>query len=204
MKAIFGASMLLMLCCGGGGQEQAQPVAPKSEPQQIAKSVLMVIAPKDFRDEEFKEPHDLFKESGVQVTVASTDTVPAEGMLGMVVTPDITLEQVYSDSFDALVVVGGSGCRMLWDNATLHEIINNFNVTGKTIAAICIAPVVLARAGILKDKKVTVYPTAKDEIGKCGAMYTASDVESCDNIITCSGPKAAKDFAEIILKALNK
>ncbi len=204
MKRTFGAAILLMLCCGGGGQEQAQPVVPESKQPQIAKAVLMVIAPKDFRDEEFKGPYDLFTNSGVHVTVASTDTTPAKGMLGMVVTPDITLGQADPDSFDALVVVGGTGCKILWDNANLHEIVQNFNAAGKTIAAICIAPVVLARAGVLKDKKATVYPSVKDDIEKCGATYTASDVEVCDNIVTSSGPKAAKDFADTILNALSE
>jgi len=164
----------------------------------------MVIAPKDFRDEEFKEPYDLFTNSGIKVIVASTDTVPAKGMLGMTVTPDILLDQVIPDSFDALVIVGGTGCKILWDNTTLHKIVQNFNDTKKTIAAICIAPVVLARAGILKDIKATVYPTAKDNIEKYDADYTDADVEVSGNIITGSNPKASKDFATTILNILKQ
>lgn len=201
MKKVFVLAILLTLCCGGG-QEQTQPVEP--ETPQIVKSVLMVIASENFRDEEFKEPYDLFTKSGIKITVASTDTTSAKGMLGMVVKPDITLDQVNPDSFDALVVVGGTGCQVLWDNATLHKIVQDLNDAKKTIAAICIAPVVLARAGILKDMKTTVYASAKEEIEKCGAIYTGSDVEKNDNIITGSGPKAAKDFATTILNTLNQ
>ncbi len=204
MRKVFALTVLLSLCCGGGGEEPTQPSAPETEMPQIAKSVLMVIAMKDFRDEEFKEPYDLFTKSGIKVTVASTDTTPAKGMLGMIVKPDITLEQVNPDSFDVLVVVGGTGCEALWDNATLHEIVQNFNDAKKTIAAICIAPVVLAHAGILKDMKATAYPAVKDEIGQCGATYTGTDVEVSGNIITCSGPKAAKDFATTILNTLRE
>ncbi len=202
MKRILVLALLLTICFGGG-EEQTQVVSPE-KPTQIDKSVLMVIAPKDFRDEEFKEPYDLFTNSGIKVIVASTDTVPAKGMLGMTVTPDILLDQVIPDSFDALVIVGGTGCKILWDNTTLHKIVQNFNDTKKTIAAICIAPVVLARAGILKDIKATVYPTAKDNIEKYDADYTDADVEVSGNIITGSNPKASKDFATTILNTLKQ
>jgi len=202
MKSIFTLAILLCLCCGGG-EEQIQVVSPE-KPIQIDKSVLMVIAPEDFRDEEFKEPYDLFTNSGIKVIVASIDTVTAKGMLGTTVKPDILIDQVRPDSFDALIIVGGTGCQVLWNNTTLHKIVQNFNDTKKTIAAICIAPVVLARAGILKDIKATVHPTAKQHIEKCGAVYTGSDVEISGNIITGSNPKAAKDFATTILNTLKQ
>ncbi len=201
MKKVPVLAFLLCLSCGGGEQTQ---VSSDAEMPQLTQSALMVIAPKDFRDEEFKEPYDLFIKSGIKVTVASTDTQPARGMLGMTVKPEITLEQVVPDSFDVLVVVGGTGCEALWDNTTLHTIVHNFHDAKKTIAAICIAPVVLAHAGILEDAKVTAYPSVKDEIGLCGATYTGADVEVYGNIITCSGPKAAKDFAETILSRLSR
>jgi protease I len=203
MRKVFVVAVLLVLCCGGG-EEQTQTIPPGKKPIQIAKSVLMVVAPKDFRDEEFKEPYDLFTNSGIKVIVASTDTVPAKGMLGMTVTPDILLDQVIPDSFDALVIVGGTGCKILWDNTTLHKIVQNFNETKRTIAAICIAPVVLARAGILKDIKATVYPTVKEHIEKYGADYTDADVEVSGNIITGSNPKASEDFATTILNTLKQ
>ncbi|MCK4252003.1 DJ-1/PfpI family protein [candidate division WOR-3 bacterium] len=202
MKKIFTLAILLVLYCGGG-EEQTQVVSPE-KPIQIAKSVLMVIAPKDFRDEEFKEPYDLFTNSGIKVIVASIDTVPVKGMLGMTVKPDILIDQVRPDSFDALIIIGGTGCQVLWDNTTLHKIVQNFNDTKKTIAAICIAPVVLARAGILKNIKATVYPTSKNDIEKYGASYTGSDVEISGNIITGSNPKASKDFATTILNTLKQ
>jgi len=201
VSSVFG--ILLFLCCGGGG-EQPQKSVQKEDLAAISKSILMVIAPKDFRDEEFKVPYDLFRGSGFKVVVASTDTAPAKGMLGMTVKPDITLERVDTDNFDGVVVVGGSGCQVLWDNATLHEIVRGFNAQKKMIAAICIAPVVLARAGILVDKTITVYPAVRDEVGKYCARSTDADVEISGNVITCSGPKAAANFARSIITVMNQ
>ncbi len=194
------ACVLFALIACSSGEEKAQG----DEIPQIAKSVLMVIAHEDFRDDEFTSSHDLFKKAGIAITVASTDTTPARGSLGMVIKPDVTFEEVVPDEYDALVVIGGTGCEKLWDNTELHSIVAAFHREGKTIAAICLAPVVLGRAGILAGMNATVYPTAQDEIGMCGGVYTGADVEVCSNIITCSGPQAAKDFAETILNTLSR
>lgn len=203
MRVFSVLGILLCVGCGGGG-EGPQKTVQKEDLAAINKSILMVIAPEDFRDEEFKVPYDLFRESGFKVVVASTDTTPAKGMLGMTVKPDMSLEQVDADDFDGLVVVGGSGCEVLWDNATLHKIVQGFNAQKKMIAAICIAPVVLARAGILEGKTITAYPAVRNEVSKYCARCTDADVERSGNVITCSGPKAAADFGRSIIRFVNQ
>ena len=203
MKYIFVLALIGFTVCGSGN-EQAQTDLERNEAPILVKSVLIVIAAQDFRDEEFNEPYTLFTKSGAKVVVASTDTLPAKGMLGKVVKPDISFEQVMTDSFDILIVVGGTGCKTLWDNTLLHDIISEFHAADKIIAAICIAPVVLARAGILKDIEVTAFPSVKDDIGKCGGCFVDTDITVCNNIITGSGPKAAKDFAQTILSEVEK
>jgi protease I len=196
--------VLLVLGCGGGG-DKASETAPQSEDiETLAETVLIVVPPIDFQDEEFKIPHDLFKRSGLKVVVASTDTTPAKGRLGMVVKPDMMLEQVNTDDFDGLVVVGGAGCVQLWDDETLHAIVQRFNADSKPIAASCLAPVVLARAEILKDKMVTAHPSVRDDIGKSCAGCTDSHVEVSGNVITCSRTEATSDFAEAILDMLGQ
>ncbi len=173
-------------------------------PKSRAKSVLMVIAPKNFRDEEFREPYNIFKEHNVKVTTASTDTTPAKGMLGAVVKPEKLLEQIIPDSFDAVVIVGGSGCKVLWDNPILHNIVRDFSKKGKTIGAICIGPVVLARAGIIKGRKVTAFPSVQNELERYGGQYTGSEVEQDGNIITGAGPEFAHNFGLKILARLSE
>lgn len=202
-KILMYPFLFLMFCSGGKEQKVA---VQKSESNVISsvKSVLIVIGPQDFRDEEFKEPYDLLTNSGIKVVIASTDTSPAKGMLGTVVKPQMILSQVHPDSFKALIIVGGTGCRVLWDDTLLHKIVQHFEQEQKTIAAICIAPVVLARAGVLKYKKATVYPGVGDEIKPHCAEYTAKDVEISANIITAAGPQAAKEFAKAILEAISK
>ena len=203
MRYYLALCMLVFLVCGSGN-EQVQSDIEKHEKPTLVKSVLIVIAPQDFRDEEFSEPYTLFTKSGANVVIASTDTLPSKGMLGMTVKPDIPFEKVITDSFDILVIVGGTGCKALWDDSSLHRIVAQFNGANKIIAAICIAPVVLARAGIIKDIEVTAFPAVKDEIGKCGGCFIDTDITVCNNIITGSGPEVAKDFAQTILSEIEE
>lgn len=66
------------------GQARTEPkIAQPSDKNLIkTRSVLMIIAPKDFRDEEFKVPYDLLESLGYKVAIASLDTVKATGILG--------------------------------------------------------------------------------------------------------------------------
>ncbi|MEO0136264.1 MAG: DJ-1/PfpI family protein [candidate division WOR-3 bacterium] len=200
-KIVFILSSLIVSYCGAPKEQKTPTVVT---PGAKEKSVVIVIAHRDFRDEEFKEPYDLLKNSGFKVLVASTDTTPAKGMLGMVVKPDILISQISPENFEALVIAGGVGCRELWEDVTLQRLIQDFNQYHKTVGAICIAPVILARAGILQDKKATVYPQVANEIKPYCAEYTGSDLEISGNVITASGPQAAKDFARAILEAVAK
>jgi protease I len=72
----------------------------------------------------------------------------------------------------------------------------------KILAAICIAPVILANAGVLRNKKATVFPSEKETLINAGAQYTGKDVEVDGNIITASGPQAAEKFAATIKSSI--
>jgi len=73
------------------------------------KKVLMIIASHNFRDEEFLKPKGIFESRGLVVTVASTTSNMATGMLGAKVKPDILLKDVNVAMYDVVVFVGGSG-----------------------------------------------------------------------------------------------
>ena len=202
MRKWFIVIIVGLVCCGTGEKETT--VLPDDAGTENMRSIVMVIAHRDFRDEELQVPLKILEQAGYRVVIASTDTTEAQGMLGMRVTPGITIDQIAHDAYDGIVVVGGTGCETLWDDQVLHAAVQDFQKAGKVVAALCMAPVVLGRAGILTDLKVTSFPAVKDDIGRCGAVYTGSDVEQCGQVITCSGPQAVQEFSETVLNTLRE
>ena len=168
------------------------------------KKAVMIIAQNNFRDEELLKPKEVLEKNGVIVTVASSSLKESTGMLGAKVKPDILFTNINVADYDAVIFVGGSGASEYWDNPTAHKIANEANNAKKIVGAICIAPVTLAKAGLLKDKKATTFSSTINDIKSAGAKYTGAEVEIDGNIITASGPAAAQKFGETIVKALNQ
>ena len=166
------------------------------------KKVLMIIAPENFRDEEYKEPRRILEGKGCRVTVASTRTKPAKGMLGMTVTPDITIDKVKAADFDAVIFVGGYGAETYYQDERAHALAADTAKSGKPLAAICVAPTILANAGLLKGKAATVWESQSKALVAGGAKYTGKPVERDGLIVTADGPASAVKFGEEIARAL--
>ena len=166
------------------------------------KKILMIIAHQNFRDEELLIPKKLFESEGYNVVIASTSLKPAKGMLGAVVTPQILIDQVRVEDYDAIVFVGGVGAQEYFNNSVAHKIAKEAVSKGKILAAICLAPRTLAEAGVLKGKKATVWVSEGKTLEAKGAYYTGKPVEVDGNIVTGSGPQAAEEFGKTILKLL--
>ena len=163
---------------------------------------LIIIAQKDFRDEEFFEPKEILEKNGIEVRVASKELAMAYGKMGGEFMPDLKLEDAKADDFDAVIFVGGIGAEMYLDDPVAHNLANDFYNAGKIVAAICFAPLILAHAGILNGKKVTAWIGGKEDLEARGAAYTGNPVEIDGNIITGLGPRAAKEFGEKIVEIL--
>jgi len=168
------------------------------------KAVLMVIAPKHFRDEELAEPKKLFQDAGAKVTVGSTTTKEVKGMLGAKVKPDMLIKKAKVADYDAVVFVGGSGAAALFDDADARRLAKKGVAQKKVVAAICIAPCILAKAGVLKGKKATVYRGAQfTRILKAGgATVLKSPVVTDGRIVTANGPAAAETFGKAVIKSM--
>jgi len=165
------------------------------------KKILMVIAPRDFRDEEYFETRKILEDLGNKITVVNSTGQAAKGMFGKIVNPDKNFYNVNVNEFDAIVFIGGSGASAYFDNNQALTLAKEFYNSGKVVAAICIAPSILANAGILDGKKATAFPSERDNINAIGT-YTGKPIEQDGKIITANGPQAAKDFGKKIVDAL--
>jgi protease I len=168
--------------------------------------ILSVVAEKGFRDEEFAIPYGILNSAGHTVDVASTSAGEAIGKLGMRVKPNLTLTQADSGHYAAVLVSGGPTTPVyIWPNEHIHKLLLRVYEKGGVVAAICLAPAVLARVGLLKGKKATVFrtPDSIREMNDGGCTLLSDHVVVEGRIVTADGPDAARQFGEAVLKLLS-
>jgi len=163
--------------------------------------VLSIIAPERFQQIEYLESKKALEEEGHVVVTASTHQI-AFDKADHSYKVDILLDEVMEDDFDAVLFVGGPGIHPYFDDTDFHSIARAFYDAGKPTTAICAAPVVLARAGLLKGKTATCFPAQAEDLIHSGAEYTQQHVEKDGLIITADGPASAYDFGLAIAEAL--
>lgn len=166
------------------------------------KRVLIVIAPRNFRDEELTEPIHYLENAGITFDIVSTEKGMAVGMLGGAMLIEKAVREVKEagiEGYTGILIVGGGGApEYLWNNPDLIDLVRSFDTAGRILGAICLSPVVLAKAGIIREKKVTVFndDQAIDEIRKGGGIFTSEPNVVDGRLITGNGPQAAAGFGE--------
>jgi protease I len=154
-------------------------------------------------------PKEILEAAGHECVVASVTANEARGILGGRVTPDGAVADMQLDRFDAVIIVGGPGAPKLAHVPEVISIIREAVTSGKLVCAICIAPTVLAQAGVLKGKKATVFytPDSYDMLQSAGAHVQGkpgklADVVVDGKLVTARGPDVAREFGETVKKLL--
>ncbi|HUT30036.1 MAG TPA: DJ-1/PfpI family protein [Sedimentisphaerales bacterium] len=194
-----GSEPVYMICVGYPAAEpiegaQAEPTAPRK--------AVFIVAGANFRDEELFETRLVLENAGVETVIASSRIGPVMGMLGGTAEAMVLMGQLAVDDFDAIIFVGGPGAAEYIDSPVALGIAREAADKGKVLAAICIAPTVLANAGVLKGIKATSLPSERIKLQLAGAEYTGAPVERDGPIITASDPKAAGLFGQAVVDAL--
>ncbi len=137
---------------------------------------------------------DVLRRAGVEVTTVSLDDLKVKGAHNIVIVADKSIDEINVDEFDGILLPGGMpGSTNLRDDERVINMVEALNESGKLVSAICAAPIVLERAGVLKGKKATSYPGFGEEMLSCNYVDDRTVVDS--NIITGKGPGAALEFA---------
>jgi protease I len=164
--------------------------------------VLMIIAPERFRDEELFVTKEELEKDGHEIILASATKGICSGSRGGFATSQITLVEVQTKEYDAVVFVGGGGSKIYFSNQEALRIAKEMYKKKTVVAAICLAPVILANAGILKGKNATVAGTEAKAIESKGAKYTGPGVTVDGNIVTGNAPKSSRMFGQKINERL--
>lgn len=161
-------------------------------------NILFVVPPKRFRDEELFVTREGLQKKGHTTIIASTVTGEIFGSRGGKTQSQLTLHDVKTKDYDAVVFVGGGGTTLLFENKEAHQIAKKMHSEGKVVAAICLAPVILANAGVLHGVTATVAGTKAKILEEKGATYAGPGVFTDKNIVTANGPKSSSLFADAI------
>lgn len=162
-------------------------------------SFLIFLPKKDFNEEEFTIIKKRLLKAGKQLFITSDDHSVCSGSKGMKVKSDTSFYNVNINNFAALILIGGSGSRNYWKNESLHKIVKKFFDSKKIVAAICSSPIILAKAGILQNKKATCYSEDKMELINSGIDYQDRNVVVDGNVVTADSVNSALQFVEAVL-----
>jgi protease I len=209
------AIILLLICsplfsmgCSGDSEEKpADTKQEEKEKDQVKEdeaaeggTILMIIGPVDFQDQEYAETRKVLEDAGYEVVVASATLDTAVGTDGTQVQPDIALQDVDVDDYFAVAFIGGGGCTVYYDDPDALTIAEEAYGKGMTVGAICLAPGILANAGILQGKEATVDPGGIDLLEQGGATFVDRDVVVDGKIVTACGPTASEAFGEALVE----
>lgn len=164
------------------------------------KKVLMVLPERGFQEKDYQTLRQVLEWKGVRVTVASTRPGELHGMKGGAVRADAVVGDVKYYDYDAIVFVGGDSVSFSEDKAVLKLA---EDAKYKVLGAISDAPAILAKAGVLKDKKTSGDRGISRLLEAYGARYTGQPVEVDDKIVTADGT-AAEMFGNALLRTMDK
>ena len=124
---------------------------------------------------------------------------------GYQVESDISFDDVDTNDYEAILLIGGRAPEYLRNNARVIEIVRQFSKSGKYIFAICHGIQILVTAGLVKNKKITCYEHVKFEVESCGGHYVSTDEAVQDGkIITGKTWQSHPEFYRLVFNSLKK
>lgn len=164
--------------------------------------MVYVFLAEGFEEIEAISVIDILRRADVTVnTVSISDTKEVKAAHGITVLADILIDEVDLQRADMLFLPGGMpGTRNLAKSEKLIKIIQEADKAGKYITAICAAPTVLSKAGVLHGKKAICYPGFEAELE--GAIIHDDLVVRDGKILTSKGPGTAMLFGYALVDIL--
>ena len=164
----------------------------------MKKRVLLLLAD-GFEEIEAVAPIDILRRAEVDVTVAAVGgNLTVTGKTDITVTADCLLADRKHDAFDALVLPGGPAAMSLKENPEVLDLVRTSFSRGLVVGAICAAPTVLQKAGVLEGKSYTAHFSVAEELPEIRPEAVVTD----GTVITSRGAGTAVDFGLALVAAL--
>ena len=165
---------------------------------------VLIVATDGFEEWELFGPRQILQKRGAEVVLASLKRDPIQGTVhddpGKTIKPDLTIEEVIADDFDALILPGGVRNP---DHLRLHPnviaLIKRFDEQGKPIGAICHGPWLLVEADLLRGRTATSWPSIRTDLRNAGANVVDERAVTDGNIVTSRNPEDVDAFTAAIV-----
>ena len=152
-----------------------------------------------FEELEAFAPVDILRRVKVEIKTVGVTGQTVVGASGIKTQCDLSIDEADESNLDGIILPGGMpGTENLFKNEKVKNIVKNCAKENKLIGAICAAPIILGRLGLLKGKKACCYPGFEKELE--GAEIVSDRVCTQGNIITGKGPGACIEFSFELLK----
>jgi 4-methyl-5(b-hydroxyethyl)-thiazole monophosphate biosynthesis len=162
---------------------------------------VVVVLADGFEEVEAMSIIDILRRAEIDAVIAGLHDGYITSSRKVKVLPDTAIDMIKAGDFDMIVLPGGQpGSDTMHADARVISLLKDFSHKGKLLGAICAAPIVLAKAGVLQGKHVTSFPAYQDRLG--GGIYEETAVVMDGNIMTSRGPGTALAFALAIVERL--
>ncbi|XZG69500.1 DJ-1 family glyoxalase III [Chitinibacteraceae bacterium HSL-7] len=146
---------------------------------------------------------DVLRRAGVDVTTVSLAERAVTGAHGITLEADALFSDVQGQTADVAILPGGGpGTQFMQQHSGLHDSLKTHRNAGKLLAAVCAAPTVLAKTGLLNGVRATCFPGCEPVLLAHGATLEAYNVVTDNGITTSRGPATAAHFAIEVARQL--
>jgi protease I len=163
---------------------------------------IAILIDEKFEDSEFIYPYYRLIEAGMQVDVIAKNRGEYRGKHGTAAKAAFAIGEVSSSDYTALYIPGGRAPERLREQEAMVDFVRTVYEAGKPVCAVCHGPLLLAAAGVIGGKRITGYPSTKEELKSAGAVYTGKDVEMEGSLITAQDPRAMPEMMKRFLPLL--
>lgn len=173
------------------------------------KKRVAILATNGYEKSELNSPKEAMEKEGFQVDIVSLEKGKikgwSDGNWSGEVDVNNTLNEVTAKDYNGLVIPGGviNPDRMRTDDNAL-QFVKDFFEQGKPVAAICHAPWVLISANVVEGRRMTSYPSIKDDMKNAGAIWEDSEVVVDQGLVTSRSPKDLNAYNAKVIEEIKE
>jgi protease I len=173
--------------------------------QKLKGKKVAIVAADMVEQVELVEPRKALEEAGAETHLVSLKPGEIQGFNHFDPADkhkvDRTIEEVDAADYDALMIPGGVGNPdQLRGDENVVSFVREFFEAGKPVAAICHGPWVLVEAGVVRDRKVTSWPTLQTDIRNAGGNWVDEEVVVDAGLVTSRKPDDIPAFNEKMIE----